>query len=70
LPRAKLFSFVVGSNREQGQPDQWVALIRAFNAEKKDSDMNDRKWSLSREHDGHLYPGHPGLVPTSPCSAT
>jgi hypothetical protein len=39
----KLFAFLVGSNREQGQPDQRVALIRAINAEKNESSMWDRK---------------------------
>jgi hypothetical protein len=39
----KLFAFLVGSNREQDQPDQNCALIRAASAEKNTSSMYDRQ---------------------------
>ncbi len=38
----KLFAFLVGSNREQDQPDQNCALFRAISAEQNKSSMYGR----------------------------
>ncbi len=42
----KLFAFLVGSNREQDQPDQNCALIRAIAAVQNKSSMYDRRLVL------------------------